>query len=390
MTVVARRYLLSDVGLRKICIALNVPMPGRGYWARIAAGQKIQKSALPPDKGTSTYTRKIRTENANIELDEKIAQHRASVAKAPVLTDRPCDRPVDNAVLGKEAAQIAKSVARLIEENGAISLMYRAWADVSVSPGAMPRVLQLLNQLARLIHAAGGTFHISHSPESMKPPPPFAANRDKTDRDYFEFHGSSYFVRVKERIAAEELPETVAPKPARPGRPRLKLDNFYQTSSRKNLRYIPSGKLNIAVFAVRSSYDVVRAEDTVSALLEDKVASQIQRLEALALQSKIKAEILQEKIYEQQRNAALWTENKARKDVLLRQLAEFEALSSRLDRAESLRRLCEKINASPDAPAALKENVLVMYERADWLDPLVKKPWPEVDSVPDKSPFSLY
>ena len=34
-TKVAKRYGVSDVGLRKICKRLSVPLPPLGYWARI-------------------------------------------------------------------------------------------------------------------------------------------------------------------------------------------------------------------------------------------------------------------------------------------------------------------------------------------------------------------
>ena len=39
---VAKTYGISDVALAKICRKLNVPLPGRGYWARKAAGQQIE------------------------------------------------------------------------------------------------------------------------------------------------------------------------------------------------------------------------------------------------------------------------------------------------------------------------------------------------------------
>lgn len=44
----AMGYELSGVGLRKICLALDVPLPPRGYWQKLAAGKKIPKPALPP------------------------------------------------------------------------------------------------------------------------------------------------------------------------------------------------------------------------------------------------------------------------------------------------------------------------------------------------------
>ena len=39
---------ISDVAIAKRCKKLNVPRPPRGYWARVEAGQKPQKSPLPP------------------------------------------------------------------------------------------------------------------------------------------------------------------------------------------------------------------------------------------------------------------------------------------------------------------------------------------------------
>jgi len=43
----AKRYGLSDVGLTKICENNNIPRPPRGYWARLSAGQKPKRIALP-------------------------------------------------------------------------------------------------------------------------------------------------------------------------------------------------------------------------------------------------------------------------------------------------------------------------------------------------------
>jgi len=38
---VAKRYNISDVGLAKVCRKLNIPRPGRGYWAIKAAGKPV-------------------------------------------------------------------------------------------------------------------------------------------------------------------------------------------------------------------------------------------------------------------------------------------------------------------------------------------------------------
>lgn len=47
MVEVAKEFSLSDVGLAKRCRAVGVPVPPRGYWARVAAGQSPARTPLP-------------------------------------------------------------------------------------------------------------------------------------------------------------------------------------------------------------------------------------------------------------------------------------------------------------------------------------------------------
>ncbi len=49
-TKVALAFGLSSVAVKKMCRRMNVPTPSRGYWARLAAGQKVSKVLLP-EKG---------------------------------------------------------------------------------------------------------------------------------------------------------------------------------------------------------------------------------------------------------------------------------------------------------------------------------------------------
>jgi len=35
------KYGLSDNGLRRICKAMNIPLPPAGHWTKVAAGQPI-------------------------------------------------------------------------------------------------------------------------------------------------------------------------------------------------------------------------------------------------------------------------------------------------------------------------------------------------------------
>lgn len=48
MSAVARELSLSSNGLSKICDRLLIPYPGRGYWAKAAAGRAPETPPLPP------------------------------------------------------------------------------------------------------------------------------------------------------------------------------------------------------------------------------------------------------------------------------------------------------------------------------------------------------
>ena len=62
MTQLSKEFDLSDVGLAKICRKHGIPLPERGHWAKIQAGYKVIKKALP----RKDY-------NPDIEIQEKPA-----------------------------------------------------------------------------------------------------------------------------------------------------------------------------------------------------------------------------------------------------------------------------------------------------------------------------
>jgi len=47
MIKLAKKYSLSDVGLRKVCKRNHIPTPPAGYWAKLTHGKKVKKPNLP-------------------------------------------------------------------------------------------------------------------------------------------------------------------------------------------------------------------------------------------------------------------------------------------------------------------------------------------------------
>ncbi|WP_186475866.1 hypothetical protein [Variovorax atrisoli] len=53
------QYGISDNGLRKVCRAMNIPVPGRGYWAARAAGQDVEPASLSPEANRFEYSAEV-------------------------------------------------------------------------------------------------------------------------------------------------------------------------------------------------------------------------------------------------------------------------------------------------------------------------------------------
>ena len=53
---VAKRIGISDVALAKVCRGMGIPLPGRGHWARKAAGNAPSKPTLGPAKSGAPLT----------------------------------------------------------------------------------------------------------------------------------------------------------------------------------------------------------------------------------------------------------------------------------------------------------------------------------------------
>jgi len=73
---VAQRLGMSDVGLRKHCLAARVPLPERGYWAKLAAGKNVQRARLlPREPGASAVVQVGREPHRwNATLEERLAE----------------------------------------------------------------------------------------------------------------------------------------------------------------------------------------------------------------------------------------------------------------------------------------------------------------------------
>jgi hypothetical protein len=97
LTTLAKKYGLSDNGVRKVCKAMDIPLPKAGHWAKAAAGKAPPPPLLPasaarttfhstPVKKSETPTQSVDEDKAWLDarlIEEKKARNKIVVAAKP-------------------------------------------------------------------------------------------------------------------------------------------------------------------------------------------------------------------------------------------------------------------------------------------------------------------
>lgn len=121
VTKLAKDYGLSDVGLRKICITLDIPLPPRGYWAKLAAGKTIPKPALHETTAATTYARATYAAQVDEVLEERVMHARESLSNTAKSDAEDYAQPLDPTALSPQAKQVMRAMKSTRLDEGALS-----------------------------------------------------------------------------------------------------------------------------------------------------------------------------------------------------------------------------------------------------------------------------
>ncbi|MFZ1745307.1 MAG: hypothetical protein WAU17_05255 [Nitrospirales bacterium] len=147
MNKLAQKFGISDVALAKTCRKANIPIPGRGYWAKIAAGRRMKPAPLP---------------DLPIPSSNKISigVQKFRYLRAPLPKDKGQDPAIENAL--KKPIHIPSGLGKLhplLEQmrpsfEKAKPDKYQAlWCpelrthNLRVSKKSLPRAIRILNTL---------------------------------------------------------------------------------------------------------------------------------------------------------------------------------------------------------------------------------------------------
>ncbi|MGY2490196.1 hypothetical protein [Cupriavidus sp. CP313] len=353
VTRVAKCYAISDVGLRKICRALDVPIPPAGYWAKVAAGKAVERPRLEPTDGATSYRRsQYVDEELDARYQERLEQdlpHRAKPATVPLRTSL------------DDCLPLARRVAQRLQGKGKDTEAWRACDGpglmaASTSSVNSLRAVLLLNLVLESMLAAGYALS-SHG-----------KGKSRASVSILQLDLS---FRIRERARRETLPLS-------PEQERQNAEagfNLYRPQYKQH----PTGDFDIAATEVDGYRELARIGDSAASRVETRVAAFVERLRELAVRHQVKAELAAER----QALAAVQAAE-LRRQAEVRQLAQarlktVEEWSAQLERANRLRALADVFESKHLAAwdGAVDGNWI--RRAADWLDPTVAGRWEEVD-----------
>jgi hypothetical protein len=357
---IAPRLGLSDVGLRKICVRNNIPVPQRGYWAKAASGRKSNPAPLPKPKEDWPMTF-----NAP-EQPKEGAPGLPGIYGERIEAEKRPENRIEVQPLGDKLHPMTKALKKTLkaarpDQYGGLLCEDPAVFRVRVPEASIERALMIIEALTRAIEARGLSIQPGDTGHYTK----------------------SAGVRIGDAIVRLSLEETStrrAHMQTEKEKAQMRRSGY---SSAPLYDFVPSGLMTMSVPHNWGSGFQSSWKDTASRKLEQRLNEVMigvyHTAHATEVRVKDEAEKARRIAAENERRAALRAERDA-------ELAFLNTLRSDADRwreAESLRAYIAAVERHHQAQGELSPEAVVWIERsrrhADRLDPLTPTPRTALD-----------
>jgi len=157
----AKKIGISDVGLGKVCRKLRIPVPSRGYWARLASGQRPIKPTLPKLRKGDLTEYKVFRWRQGADSEREVAARKA----ISVLDD--AERILVPEVLHHIHPLLQKHLDSFGQMEGKFADFLKRHTCVAlwVSPESLDRALRIMTTLFEALEARGGRIEVTkHEP----------------------------------------------------------------------------------------------------------------------------------------------------------------------------------------------------------------------------------
>lgn len=334
---------VSDVGLAKACRRAEIPLPGRGHWAK----SKEHRPVPPKLPNASSETNTTISFQVLAEPEPRLPRPRKPSDSSPLIqvpiTLVDPDRLIQKSLKALRSAKVF---------DGRIRVGNRVALDVRISPAVLDRAMLLMDTLIKACRDSDMVWSIS----------------DKGT--FVQCDGVDLNVILRERLTKRELkPEPTSSKGGKGSRWEPDYSTLYQRHE-----WVSTNELTFEITNYVSGSPQRRWTDTRTRQLEERIADIVRGLPVAAQGVK-----LLESEREKQRRA--WQEEERQRmkraqeeEALRRRRQRLQRLVTQASRAEQIRSLCERIlDSRASAGHKPSEHVAgwVAWARgqADLLDP---------------------
>lgn len=157
VTLVAPRYGLSDVGLKKLCRRLQVPTPARGHWAKVKSGRGVPpKPRLKAYTGDPRYLLKpLKVHRPRSEATELVDERLATVITYEQDPAHFINVPTRGTRWHPLVAATRDAFQASYKDSRGLPLPGGKGLNIAVSPEQRPRALRIANALVRALEKRG-------------------------------------------------------------------------------------------------------------------------------------------------------------------------------------------------------------------------------------------
>ena len=327
---VAADYGLSDNGLKKICIKMNIPIPYNGYWAKLKYHKDVFKTPLPNLKPGDLETYEV-------EIKEK--QEIEMMGRYKTLIE--FEQQPENKIIVPEKVARLHPLVKLTKERVSnvkrysdpiLRVHYGKIFFMLVSPATISRATKILNTIVLEFEKRGFVIKMGENENS----PPITQ---------LVFDNQTMKIQLRELTKIEKKPRI----------------NSYTKLTEYERVFVPTGILKIEIDEYGTDGITTIFKDTKYKMLEDQLNNFI-----INLYKYVNRYVLRDIRWEKERKI----EAERRKQAQL--LAEERKHEE--ERTENLLKLAEEWNRVKyistfldEMEATMKEKNLLTEEKKEWL-----------------------
>lgn len=348
MSQLAPQYELSDQGLAKICRKLNVPRPGRGYWAKKRHEKSVRQTPLPPLKEGEPAEHRISTESqrrltVQKETDQPYDELQTTAAALELTVPDTLTQPHQFVQKTQEAFRDRDSR----QYRGILGTYRDNYLDIQVSESSLDRTLRIMDTLLKAFESLGHTVDMS-----------------KTQNSCVIIEGERIGFGIKEKIE------------------RVERESYEEDYRWNRYNYVPTGQLKLQITnsglqGIRKTFGDGKTQ-VVEELIEEFILTCLLAVAPLKKARKEAEEQAKRWAYRQEKWSAQQRVDSARE----RHITDVDNQLEEWDYCQKLRKLLMMVETRVAEVSFSQAELAAFHEWKEWLETYIQSKDPLEKTLP--------